>query len=129
MKRLRLAAALAILALAVPATAADAPKPASLAKCLGERGMVFFGASWCPYCAEQKRLFGADAANLPYVECSADGNRWGKRTPACIAAGVDSYPSWRFPDGIPRVGVRSLEELARISGCPGGALLAPTSPA
>ena len=120
--RARKAAPAAVPVPAEPAAAAAAAAaksaPYSLARCLGDHGLVFYGASWCPYCAEQKRMFGKDAVNLPYVECSADGEHWGKSTQPCLDADVEQCPSWLFPDGIPHVGIRSREELAGLAGCP-----------
>jgi thiol-disulfide isomerase/thioredoxin len=110
-----IAAALATMNLCASVAAKDAPP--SLARCLADKGFVFFGASWCPYCREQKRLFGHDAANLPYVECSADGKPHGAQTYQCDMEGIGSYPTWRFPDGRLHGGVQSLEGLRDVSGC------------
>ena len=40
------------------------------AKCLGDKGAIFYGAFWCPHCQAQKALFGKSAKLLPYIECS-----------------------------------------------------------
>src|SRR5687767_6111588 len=40
-----------------------------LAERLDDSGAIFYGASWCPHCQEQKAMFGASADRLPYVEC------------------------------------------------------------
>ena len=42
----------------------------NLTACLAEKKVVMFGASWCPHCAEQKKLFGRSAGDMPYFECS-----------------------------------------------------------
>jgi len=42
----------------------------NLTACLSENKVVMFGASWCPHCAEQKKLFGRSAKDMPYFECS-----------------------------------------------------------
>jgi thiol-disulfide isomerase/thioredoxin len=64
------------------------------AKCLGEKGAVFYGAFWCTHCQAQKTSFGQSAEHLPYVECStADGQG---QTQVCKDAGVTSYPTWQF---------------------------------
>ena len=49
------------------------PMTRALAEYLTEEGALFYGASWCPHCQEQKRLFGASASRLPYIECSPAG--------------------------------------------------------
>lgn len=85
------------------------------ATCLGNNGAVFYGAFWCPHCADQKALFGSSAKNLPYVECST-ADRQGQ-TQQCIAAGVASYPTWEFVDGSRLNGVVPLQQLAAKTGC------------
>lgn len=87
----------------------------SFAQCLEEEGATFYGAFWCPHCAEQKRLFGKSEDALPYIECSTpDGQR---QTPVCQEAGIQSYPTWEFADGGRLTGVVQLEELAEKTGC------------
>jgi len=100
--RTLIALAIAIVA-ALPGSARSAPdvlypqrdgtlgpgRPSTLAQCLAEKHFVFYGASWCPYCRQQRALFGADAVNLPYVECSADGRRHGEQTARCERNGID----------------------------------------
>ena len=113
MTRVRAAAALALVIAAPAAGAAQS----SLAQCLADRGFVMYGASWCPYCREQKRVFGNDAKNLPYVECSADDVPHGRSTRICETKGIDVYPTWRFADGMLHEGIRSRKQLAELSGC------------
>ncbi len=86
------------------------------AQCLKQNGVLFYGASWCPHCAQQKALFKTTYTDLPYVECSApDGNG---QTEECKAQKVMAYPTWRFPDGSELTGVIPVEKLASIIGCP-----------
>ncbi len=82
-----------------------------LAERVAESGAVFYGASWCPHCQEQKALFGASQDRLPYVECSPAGPR-GAVASSCISAGVQTYPTWVFPDGSRQTAVLSVRELA-----------------
>ena len=81
----------------------------ALSEHLRRRGALFYGAWWCPACAQQKALFGQQGSQrLPYVECTdpAEGGR-----PRCEAAEIRAYPTWDLP-GKPRLeGVQSLEEL------------------
>jgi hypothetical protein len=91
------------------------PELATLASCLKSRGVVFYGAFWCPYCQKQKALFG-DAANLlPYVECSTPDGRG--QTPICIQQGIRKYPTWVFPDGTRAIERLTPQALAEKSGC------------
>jgi uncharacterized membrane protein len=94
-----------------------------LAERLDDSGAIFYGASWCPHCQEQKAMFGASADRLPYVECSPGGQR-APAARSCTSAGVQTYPTWVFPDGSRVAAVLSLSELsARVGyeGVPPGA--------
>lgn len=87
----------------------------TFASCLGEKGAKFFGAFWCPHCAEQKKLFGASVDKLPYVECSTPDASG--QTQICIDSGIGSYPTWEFADGSRLESVQSLATLANKTGC------------
>lgn len=89
----------------------------ALGKWLRQRGVIFYGAWWCPACFQQKNLFGKEAGNrLPYVEC--DKEESGRQQ--CQAAAVRAYPTWVM--GSQRLeGVQNLEQLRRWSGFPGAA--------
>lgn len=91
------------------------PYRRGLADQLADSGALFYGASWCPHCQEQKALFGASQDRLPYVECSPGGAR-GPAASACLSAGVRTYPTWVFPDGSRVTAVLSLRELAERVG-------------
>jgi thiol-disulfide isomerase/thioredoxin len=102
-------------------TPAGPGKYDAFATCLKDKGVLFYGAFWCPHCQAQKALFGSSAHLLPYVECSTpDANG---QTQACIDKGIKSYPTWELADGtiIPDdstngSGVK-LETLAAKTGC------------
>lgn len=85
-----------------------------LAKCLKDKGIKFYGASWCHFCKDQKALFGSSASELPYVECMAPDNSENK---VCTDLGIHSFPTWILPDGTKREGLLPIEELKKISGC------------
>jgi uncharacterized membrane protein len=87
------------------------PYQRGLAERVADSGALFYGASWCPHCQEQKALFGASQDRLPYVECSPGGPRGGVAS-ACVSAGVQTYPTWVFSDGSRVTAVMSLRELA-----------------
>lgn len=87
----------------------------SFAQCLSDKGAKFYGAYWCPHCENQKKLFGASADKLPYVECSLPGGQG--QTAECRQAGIDSYPTWQFPDGSRQSGEIPLATLAQKTGC------------
>lgn len=101
-------------------TGPEDPTIRALAEHLANEDVVFYGASWCNHCQEQKRLFGASAVRLPYIECSPSGQN-GPQLRACSAAGVRNYPTWVI-NGRPYPGVvLSLAQLASASNFPGAA--------
>lgn len=110
-------AALVIIALgAFTFYAASSPgKYDDFAKCINDKGVIFYGAYWCPHCLAEKQLFGKSAKYLPYVECSLPDQAG--RTQACIQAGIDSYPTWQFADGSRESGELAIEQLAQKTGC------------
>ena len=96
------------------------PMVRALAEHLADEDVLFYGASWCPHCQEQKRLFGASASRLPYIECSPAGQN-APQAPSCSRAGVQTYPTWVIK-GRAYVGeVLSLSQLASATGFPGAA--------
>ena len=68
-----------------------------LAIALKDRGAQFYGAFWCPHCQEQKAEFGSSKKYLPYIECSNADN---SQTQICKDNKIESYPTWKFKDGI-----------------------------
>jgi len=87
----------------------------AFAKCIANTSTTFYGAFWCPHCHDQKNEFGDSARYLPYVECSlpdASG-----QTQVCIDKGIQSYPTWYFPNGSSSTGVQTLQTLADKTGC------------
>ncbi|MBI5644811.1 hypothetical protein HY970_01820 [Candidatus Kaiserbacteria bacterium] len=88
----------------------------SLAQCLTDKGVIFYGAFWCPHCQNTKRMFGNSARLLPYFECSTPDGQG--QVQACKDKGISSYPTWVFPDGKILTGEHTLQELSSASGCP-----------
>ena len=115
LRRFLVAIALAAGALVHAPAPARADGLTALARCLADGGVVFYGAAWCPYCRKQLQAFGGAASLLPYVECSDPGTR--RMRPECREAGVRSYPTWVFPNGVVVTGSKRPEELAAHSGC------------
>jgi uncharacterized membrane protein/glutaredoxin len=75
-----------------------------------------YGAYTCPYCQRQKALFGDAAKLMPYVECAPDGQN--SQTDLCRQKNITGYPTWEI-NGNMHSGLRSLEELADLSGYKG----------
>ncbi len=97
-----------------PAAGPEKPRLRALAEHLSATGARFYGAFWCPHCNDQKALFEASAARLPYIECSPNGRR-GPRPAACATAGIEAYPTWVI-DGRRFERVLTPQALARYSG-------------
>ncbi len=90
----------------------------SFATCIKDSGAKFFGAFWCPHCANQKAMFGSSAKLLPYVECSTPDGR--NQLQVCTDAGVKGYPTWEFISGTSTVresGEVPLERLSELTSC------------
>ncbi len=85
------------------------------AKCMTLKDVKFYGAFWCPHCAEQKAMFGKSTKYLNYIECSTP-DRSGQ-TAICIDKKIESYPTWEFSDGSRLAGVVSIQSLSEKSGC------------
>lgn len=66
-----------------------------IADALTASGTKFFGASWCPHCAEQKSFFAKAVKSVPYIECST-GGAGTPQTQICIDNKIESYPTWEF---------------------------------
>ena len=96
-------------------TVTPPPQPTvnqSLAKYLTKTGVTMYGAYWCPYCAQQKNLFGKDFIHINYVECDPRGTN---PNPAlCKEKNITNYPTWEI-NGKMHKGVHSLQELASLS--------------
>ena len=96
----------------------EAPKRAAqieLAQCVADSGSIFYGAFWCPHCAQQKSAFGIASKKLPYVECSTP-DRSGQ-TEVCVDEEIRSFPTWKFPGGAVCTGFVSPEIVAHLSSC------------
>jgi thiol-disulfide isomerase/thioredoxin len=85
-----------------------------LAQCVKNSGAKFFGAFWCPHCADQKRIFGKSAKLLPYTECS---NPDRSQNQTCIDAKITGYPTWEFKDGSRLTEVLEPTKLAELTQC------------
>jgi thiol-disulfide isomerase/thioredoxin len=88
----------------------------AFAKCLKDKGAVFYGAFWCPHCQNQKVMFGSSEKFLPYVECSTPDGKG--QVPLCSQKNITAYPTWEFADRSRESGEVPLNKLAEKTGCP-----------
>ena len=101
-------------------TGPEDPAIRALAEHLDEEGALFYGASWCPHCQEQKAIFGASVNRLPYIECGRGGPN-APQSAACSSAGIRNYPTWVINGRVFVGEVLTLARLADVSGFPGAA--------
>lgn len=85
----------------------------ALAEHLTNSNAKFYGASWCPHCAEQKKLFDGSVDRLPYVECSPGGPN-APQAQVCRDKDIESYPTWII-NGQRYTGVQPLDTLAQLT--------------
>lgn len=99
-----------------PALQASTADQLALVEHLRRKGVLFYGAWWCPACFKQKNLFGQEAGNqLPYVECE----KTEEQRERCGKVRIAAYPTWVM--GSERLeGVQTLDDLRRWSGFWGG---------
>ncbi len=100
-----------------PITTSSGPAEIALARHLKQIGAKEYIAWWCPHCHEQKQLFGKEAySEIDHVECAEGGTN--AHPDLCQAANVQSFPTWVI-NGKSYSGVKSLDELAQVSGYKG----------
>ena len=94
---------------------AEPGKYDDFAKCLTDKGAIFYGSYWCPHCQSQKQMFGDSVEYVPYVECSLPDKAGQNKM--CNDAKIESYPTWEFNDGEKISGLLSLFDLSERTGC------------
>lgn len=97
------------------ADAATSSQAEKLAKCLTKKGVIMYGAYWCPHCQKQKALFGDAFQYVKYQECAPNGENGNPK--ACEAAGVQGYPTWEIPGRAKIEGEQTFEDLAKAANC------------
>lgn len=85
------------------------------AQCLTDKGVKMYGAWWCPHCQAQKKLFGTAFSKINSIECSPNNTK--TMSEQCKADGIESFPTWVFPDGTKVTGEQSFTSLGAKSGC------------
>ncbi len=87
----------------------------NFAKCLTQKGAKFYGAWWCPHCAEQKEIIGNSMKYVNYIECSLPDRS--DIYQVCKDADIKGFPTWIFADGTRESIVLSLNALSQKTGC------------
>lgn len=91
----------------------DAVDKVAFARMLADSGTELYCASWSFGCVIQRQLFEDGDDFLPYREVGTP-DRFGNDL--ANEAGIESIPTWQFPDGSRRTDVLSLEEIAAAIG-------------
>lgn len=92
----------------------------ALADYMRRESIVLAGAYWCPHCRRQRELFGRQA-NVPYVECAADGYQ-SQAKGLCRTVqspGITGFPTWLKGNVVMAEGEMPLDVLAKTLGYPG----------
>jgi glutaredoxin len=79
------------------------------AQCLTDKGVIMYGTEWCSFCSRQKNLFGNSFNYINFVDCD-------KNKEKCLLEGITGYPTLKI-NGEYYPGLKSIEDLGRISGC------------
>jgi len=87
--------------------------PVQVAKCITEKGWIFYGSNACGHCKEQKAILGEEAMSfITYVDCEKS---------ECDSKKLDRYPTWiqqKENEEIKRdTGVKSISALATLTNC------------
>ncbi|QMU55782.1 MAG: hypothetical protein GKS04_01065 [Candidatus Mycalebacterium zealandia] len=88
-----------------------------LAQHLKKTGAVMYGSFKCPACIMQKKIFGADAKKLNYVECHPEGKN--AKPDLCREKNIGAFPTWEIKGSFHK-GAKTLEQLSKISGYKSG---------
>ncbi|PIU75925.1 hypothetical protein COS75_01750 [Candidatus Pacearchaeota archaeon CG06_land_8_20_14_3_00_35_12] len=80
----------------------------SFASCVGGKAILYVQEG-CPHCADQEKLFGDSLSKLNIIDCKYNQTE-------CSAAEIKYIPTWGI-NGNKSVGVKSLEELSKETGC------------
>ena len=97
-----------ILALFVVSGCATQEIDKATAECIASKSTLYVRTG-CPYCEEQKNLFGESVEYLNVIDCMEE--------PAvCATEAIAVVPTWVI-DGEKIVGVQSIAKLKELTGC------------
>jgi len=79
------------------------------AKCLSEKEVSMYGASWCSHCNNQKKMFGDSFKYVNYIDCPENQD-------LCNEKGIQGYPTWII-NGKQYPGEQTFQKLSELTGC------------
>ena len=90
----------------------DLTKLKEFGDCLGEKGLMIYGADWCGWTQKLvvETLGGFEVAAAAYIECTVE-------EALCASEGITGYPTIKL-NGEAYSGERTIEALAQATGCP-----------
>ncbi|MDO8469499.1 MAG: protein disulfide isomerase family protein [bacterium] len=90
----------------------NVPSPALVAfgQCLASKGATMYGAYWCSFCKNERKVLGDAFKEVKYVECTEE-------TALCREKKITGYPTWILIDGTRLEGEQGIAGLARATGC------------
>ncbi|OGY55559.1 MAG: hypothetical protein A2756_01705 [Candidatus Ryanbacteria bacterium RIFCSPHIGHO2_01_FULL_48_27] len=94
----------------------------SFAQCLADAGLAMYGSATCPFCAQQRAMFGDSFRYVREIEC--DPRNPLAQTELCIAKKITHTPTWILEDTegkeVSRLepGVQTFETLGTLANCP-----------
>ncbi len=84
----------------------------AFAKALANSGTTLYCQAWDAVCADQQRLFEDGSDFLPYVEAGTPARGFSQ---VAIAEGIETVPTWSFPDGTRATGLQDISQLVSRS--------------
>jgi hypothetical protein len=79
-------------------------------QCLKDKGLIMYGSDRCDVCLNQKQILGEDFQDINYVNCDSYSD-------ICESRSIRSYPVWSVNNENYYKGIKSIPELAELSGC------------
>jgi len=74
--------------------------------CIGESS-ILYTTSTCPYCKQQKQLFGEELYNINYIDCDINNSD---------CQNISVVPTWKINEKYYQ-GVQDIKTLAELTNC------------
>jgi hypothetical protein len=81
-----------------------------LAQCITDKWRKMYGTERCQFCQNQKKWFASAWNIINFVDCD-------KQQIVCRSAGIQSFPTWIWPNNQRLVGLQTHDALKQNAGC------------